>query len=190
MSGAPRRASGSGERLSELIDTLELTDTQKTILRDRWLDQITWMSGQATKARKRYERPRLFVVVGGVLVPGLVTILLSAHDSIEWLFDLPTNVIRILAFGVSLAVAMFAAAEEVLNYGDRWRHYRRTVELLKTIGWQYIELSGMFRKYPSHAAAFVAFNEHVEDVLTEDVEGYLGQIATEPRDRTRTEIVV
>jgi hypothetical protein len=177
--------------LSELIETLELTEVQKRILRDRWLDQVTWMSAQASKARTRYQRPRLLVVVGGVVVPGLVTILLSTHtESIEWLFGIPTDVIRVLAFGVSLGVAMLAGAEEVLNFGDRWRHYRRTVELLKTVGWQYLELSGAFRKFPSHAAAFVAFNEHVEDILTEDVEGYLGEIAAESRERQRTEIVV
>ena len=191
MSGAPRRAPGSSERLAELIETLELTEIQKRALRDRWLNQVTWMSEQARKARSKYQLPRLLVVVGGVTIPGLVTILLSAgsNPTIDWLFGLPTAWIRLLAFFVSLGVAMLAAAEEVMNYGERWRHYRRTAELLKTLGWQYIELSGVFRRYTSHAAAFGPFSERVEDALTEDVEGYFGQIATHSGDRQRTEIV-
>ena len=60
-----------------------------------------------------------------------------------------------------------------MHFGDHWRHYRRTAELLKTLGWQYLTLSGQFKRFQSHDAAFVAFTERVEDVLNEDVEGYL-----------------
>lgn len=194
MSGAvPPRASGSGARLANLIETLELSDFQKQVLRDRWLNQLIWMSDQAGKARAKYQWPRLIVVIGGVTVPALVTILLAAKpgESLGWLFGLSTDAVRFVAFFVSLAVAMLAAAEEVQNYGDRWRHYRRTAETLKTLGWQYVELSGAFRKFTTHAEAFVPFSERVEAALSEDLEGYLAQIATEAgSDRRQNEIIV
>lgn len=192
MTAAPTKVGGSDQRLAALLDTLELSELQKQLLRDRWLNQLGWMSRQATKARKWYLRLRIPVVIGGVAIPGLVTILLSAgptETTVEWLFNLPVWVVRLVTFAVSLGVAILAALEEILNFGERWRHYRRTAELLKTLGWQYMMLTGGFRRFESHAAAFVPFTERVEDVLNEDVEGYLGQIAAAKGERARTEII-
>lgn len=192
MTAAPTKVGGSDQRLATLLETLELSEFQKQLLRDRWLNQLGWMSRQATKARKWYLRLRIPVVIGGVAIPGLVTILLSAGPTeltVEWLFNLPLWVVRLVTFAVSLGVAILAALEEILNFGERWRHYRRTAELLKTLGWQYMMLTGAFRRYESHAAAFAPFTERVEDVLNEDVEGYLGQIAAAKGERARTEII-
>jgi hypothetical protein len=191
MTPARPPEAGSSQRLSTLLETLDLPAFQKDLLRERWLSQVSWMSRQASRARRRYLALRVPVVIGSVAIPGLVTILLSSGSaqSIEWLVSLPVWVIRLVTFVLSLSVAVLAALEQVLNYGDRWRHYRRTAELLKTLGWQYLMLTGTFRRYASHAAAFASFTERVEDVLNEDVEGYLGQIASEPKAGGRTEIV-
>lgn len=189
MTAAGKRDSGSSERLLALLESLEITPLQKELLRNRWLNQMGWMSAQAKRARVRYLWLRVPVVVGGVAIPGLVTILLSNVDPIRWLLNAPLDLIRLLAFVTSLAVGVLAALEEVLKYGDRWRHYRRTAELLKTLGWQYLTLSGAFRRYSGHAAAYAAFSERVEDVLNEDVEGYLGTMAGESAGGSRQEII-
>lgn len=196
MTGAaapkPDSAAGSSDRLAALLESIELPAAQKEMLRQRWLDQVTWMGRKAREARRRYLLVRVPVVVGGALVPALVTILLgasSANGPISWLFSVPVDVIRFLAFVVSLTVAMAAGFEEVLHFGDHWRHYRRTAERLKTLGWQYLMLIGPFRRHGTHAAAFTAFTERVEDTLNEDVEGYLGAMAGDPPDRPRHEII-
>lgn len=190
MTAAPRQEDTS-ERMAALIDTLDLPEFRKDLLRRRWLHQLGWMSRRASKARFRYHLYRIPIVIGGVAIPALITILLSAGEekTVTWLFNIDTGLIRFVAFGVSLLVAAFAALEETLRFGERWRHYRRTSELLKTLGWQYLMLSGTFRRYASHADAFVAFTERVEDVLNEDVEGYLGSMASDSRDSSRHEVV-
>jgi Protein of unknown function (DUF4231) len=193
MTSARAERRSSNERLSSRLDALDLTDLQKDLLRDRWLDQLTWMGSQARKARRRFLTFRIPVVVGGVFIPALVTILLSAKGdvgaTIPWLGGFPVDGIRFLSFAVSLTVALCAGLEEVFHFGDRWRHYRRTTELLKTLGWQYLMLSGAFRRFSSHASAFTAFTERVEDTLNEDVEGYLGAIAGDTPERRSHEIV-
>lgn len=196
MTAVPAGTSSSSERLRAILDSLELTPFQKGLIKERWLDQVTWMGAQARKARRRFLIYRIPVIVGGVFVPALVTILLSNGTGtpgdgtrIAWLAGVPVDVIRFLAFSVSLLVALCAAVEEVLKYGDRWRHYRRTAEMLKTLGWQYMMLNGAFRRYGSHAAAFAAFTERVENTLNEDVEGYLGTMAGEAPERARHEII-
>jgi hypothetical protein len=191
MTVASKREPGSSERLDGLIETLDLPGFQKQLLRDRWLNQLGWMSRQASKARRRYLWLRIPVVVGGVMIPGLVTILLSSDGSthVGWLFNVDVWVVRLLTFAVSLGVAILAALEEIFSFGEQWRHYRRTSELLKTLGWQYLTLSGAFRRYSSHASAFVPFTERVENALNEDVEGYLGEVAAERAERPRTEVI-
>jgi hypothetical protein len=181
----------SSERMLALIDSLELPDFRKEVLRQRWVNQMGWMSRQASKQRFRYFAFRIPVVIGGVAIPALITILLAAGVAprVEWLFNVETSAIRLLAFAVSITVAAFAAIEETLKFNDRWRHYRRTAELLKTLGWQYLMLAGVFRRYQTHEAAFVPFTERVEDVLNEDVEGYLSAVAMEGGESTRHEIV-
>jgi hypothetical protein len=180
MTAPQAGSSSSKDRLQAILDSIDITPFQKGLLKERWLDQVTWMGAQARRARRRYLLYRLPVVVGGALTPALVTILLTTHDpTISWLGGIPVDVIRFLAFAVSLIVAVCAGAEEVLKFGDRWRHYRRTTELLKTLGWQYLMLNGQFRRFATHAAAFQTFTERVEDTLNEDVEGYLGQMSGE-----------
>jgi hypothetical protein len=191
MTTASKPAGGSSERMSALIDTLEISDFRKDLLRQRWLNQMGWMSRSASKARRRFMIIRVPVVAGGVAIPALITILLAAGDetTIDWLLDTETWKVRLAAFVVSALVAIFAALEDTLRFGETWRRYRRTAELLKTLGWQYLGLSGAFKRYPSHDAAFVPFTERVEDVLNEDVEGYLGAMATDPRDQSRHEVI-
>ena len=189
MSAEPARRVSSGEKLASIIDSLEISAFQKDLLRQRWLDQVKWLSEQSRRARRRYLWLRVPVVVGGVAIPGFVTILLSGAQTVSWLGNLPIDYIRLAAFAISLGVGILAALEEVLHYGERWRHYRRTSEILKTIGWQYLMLSGLFRRYASHAAAYAAFTERVEDALNEDVEGYLGAMTGDGSNSGRQEII-
>lgn len=188
---APKERPSTSTELGSIIDGLDITPFQKQLLRQRWLDQVAYMGRKARQARSRYSLVRVPVIFGGVVVPGLISILLAAGDkpSIDWLFNVPTAWVRLLAFAVSLAVAALAAAEESFRFAERWRHYRRTAELLKTLGWQYVMLNGAFRRYPTHADAFVPFTERVEDTLNQDVEGYLSAVTAEGGGDKRHEIV-
>jgi hypothetical protein len=186
----PARAPASTDRLAALLEALDIAPFRKEILRQRWLDQVSWMSRQARRMRRRYLWIRIPVVLGGVATPGLIAILLSAGGSAQtFLPGVSTEAVRILSFFVSLGVAALAAYEEVLHFGDRWRHYRRTAELLKTLGWQYLTLSGQFKRFKTHEDAFAAFTERVEDVLNEDVEGYLSAVTVEGAEK-RQDIVM
>ena len=60
--------------MSSLIDTLDLSDLQKRFLRSRWLDQVVWMEDKTAEAQKRYYLLRLTSIVGGVIVPALVSL--------------------------------------------------------------------------------------------------------------------
>jgi Protein of unknown function (DUF4231) len=83
---------------------------------------------------------------------------------------------------LSQIVAILAAVDQFFKFGDRWRHYRRSAEALKSHGWQFFQLGGAyaaFSKSGGHAAAFPVFAAQVEEIIQSDVEGFVSQIAVQ-----------
>src|SRR5262245_23587548 len=100
-------------QFEEIIDSLSLTDLQKRYLRDRWLDQLLWTERKAVENQRRYYLLRLLTIVGGVIVPTIVSLnVLTTHA---------TKALAWVTFGVSLVVALAAALEGFFRYGERWR---------------------------------------------------------------------
>jgi hypothetical protein len=160
--------------LDGLIDMLELSDLQKHFMRSRWLDQLNWMEKKAGQAKKQYQSLRMTAIIGGVIVPILIS--LNTNDT-----KIDT-VLRYASIGLGGAVAVTAAIEEFFNYGDRWQHYRRTSESLKIQGWQFSQLSGAYQDYETHSGAFGTFVNQVEEILQHDVEVYTTQVAQEKKE--------
>ena len=152
---------------TELIAATNLPELQQRFLRSRWLGQVLWMEGKAEHARNRYYVLRLTAIIGGLLVPSLVSTSCDV-TSLRW-----------LASGLGLLIAMSAALEEFFHYGERWRHYRRTVETLKTEGWHLFQLSGPFDQYKSYAEAYPVFAARIEEILQQDVGTFVSKIGQE-----------
>jgi Protein of unknown function (DUF4231) len=169
----------AGDEYSRLIAALELDERRKDYVRDRWLGQIRWMDRKAKAAQKRYYALRLVTIVGGVVVPALVSLnVRQSHIAagIGW-----------TTFAVSLLVALSAAVEEFFHYGDRWRNYRLTAELLKAHGWQFAELAGVYVAYPTHEAAFRAFAGNVEGLFEHEAERYVTKVVQERQPKAQPE---
>lgn len=159
--------------MGKLIEALELPELNKQFLQARWLEQVIWMDEKAWSSVLRHNILRLTTIIGGVIVPALVS--LNVGDG-------AAAVIQILTFTVSLLVALSAAVEEFFHYGERWRHYRRTVESLKSEGWQFFQLSGPYANQ-THIQAYPAFAARVEELSREEVETYMTQVAKEKKEK-------
>jgi len=158
--------------LDELIEALELSSLRKHFLRSRWLDQVLWMEGRANSTKAMYYVLRLTTIVGSVIIPALI------HLN-------PGGKMMILtgaAFGVSLLVAISAAVEGFMRYGEQWRHYRLKVEMLKNEGWQFFQLSGRYSHFRSHARAYPVFAAWVERLNQLEVEAYITEVAKESKE--------
>jgi hypothetical protein len=169
----PQTSAAPSESLEQLIEQMPLTPVQKQMVRSRWLDQVQYMSRKADQSRRLYYRLRFISVVGGVLVPALISISLADNSAtsataLTW---------RIGAFVISTVVAVVAAAEALLRYGERWRHFRRNAELLKSEGWQYLMGIGPYRRAKDADQGFKEFSSRVEAILQEDIEGYMDSVA-------------
>ncbi|MEM7758410.1 MAG: DUF4231 domain-containing protein [Cyanobacteria bacterium P01_A01_bin.40] len=156
------------QEMNSLIDQIELSDLQRQFIRSRWMSQLLWLESRAQQNRNRYYFLRLVTIIGGVIVPALVSLNINSSNIKE--------VIGWIAFGLSQAVAISAAVEEFFHYGERYRHYRNTAELMKIEGWQFFQLSGPYRDFTSHSEVYADFAQRVEDIMRRDVEGYISEV--------------
>jgi hypothetical protein len=156
--------------LVSLVETLDLSELQKQFLRSRWLDQVLWMESAADRSRVAYTSLRLTTIIGGVIVPALVSLNVGGEAA---------PVVRWLTFALSLLVAISAAVEEFCHFGERWRHYRRAVERLKLEGWQFLQLSGQYRDHKDHAEAYRTFAGLADSLIQQEVEVYITEVVRE-----------
>jgi len=164
-----------------LIEQIDLPDLQKKFMKARWLDQLMWLESRAEGSRNQYYFLRLLTIIGGVIVPALVSLNINANDV--------QAVVGWLAFGLSQVVAISAAVEEFFHYGERYRHYRNTAEAMKIEGWQFLQLSGSYRHAQNHAEVYPDFAQRVENIIQRDVEGYFSQVVQEKeKPKQQTEI--
>jgi hypothetical protein len=161
--------------LDQLIAAIELPELNKQFLRARWLEQIMWMEEKALDALWWHRVLRLATIIGGVIVPALVSLNLG-EDLVP--------LVKPITFTVSLVVALSAAVEEFFRYGERWRHYRRTVESLKSEGWQFLQLSGPYVNM-TYSQAYPAFATRVEELSREEVDRYMTQVAKDKKEEDR-----
>lgn len=153
------------QEMGNLLEQLELTDLCKQSLKSRWLDQVIWADKKADQCRQWHYRLRLTAIVGGVLLPALVGINFKLGKDNQffrmWFPYVP--------FAVSQIIAIAAATEEFLRFGDRWRQYRQLAEELKAEGWEYLQLSGPYQyKASSEEIAPPLPRHRLSELRTED----------------------
>ena len=133
------------------------------------------MEAAAQRTRSRYYALRLITVVGAVIVPALVSINAVGKTN---------AVVTWLTFAVSLIVGVSAAVESLFRFGDRWRHYRSTVEQMKEEGWAFYELSDPYgTSGGTHESAFPTFATRVDALLRRETQSYIKEIATQPQEK-------
>lgn len=159
-----------GIELETLIDALTLDALHKHMLKGRWLDQVLWMEGRAGKARNRYYLLHLLMIIGGVLIPVCTTLnQTNVWSGFSW-----------LATVLGIAVAIATTVDGFFRYGERWRHYRTIVETLKSEGWRFFQLTGHYSQYATHQEAYGNFAQNVEEILKEDVNRFITEVANKP----------
>ena len=164
------------QKFDSLIDDLEIESLHKEYLKSRWLDQVLWMEDRATQMRNWHRRLRLTVIVASAIVPILVALNFNEDKAFDkWL--------KVGTISISALVTVSSAVEAFNQFGDRWYSYRRSAELLKTHGWQFLQLGGVYRAYKTHAEALPVFTEQVEGIIQRDVDVYTAEaVKTRKRD--------
>ena len=131
---------------------------RKIYMHTVWLDQVERMQVRSEAFQLNFYKIRGTMLVGGVLLPALVG--LKGHSlNITWktLGWLPKGcanidwdtIIGAMPFWISILVAVCAAIDGFMKWGDRWKLYRTTSETLLSVGMQYMNLTGPFMTMPT-----------------------------------------
>jgi len=159
--------------LKVAIDRLELPPDAAEYLDGRYLAYTRFCEAQARKWRLGYYWLRIPAITLAALVPALVAANLGEPG-------------RLIATGLGVVIAVLSAVEHFLNAGGRWRHYRATVERLKSEGWAYLALASPYTGALSHPSALTSFVDQVERMIRADVGDYVALVDTKaPASVTR-----
>ncbi len=153
------------------IQALDLSEQQKTYLKYRWLDQVLWMENRASQTRNSYYFLKVIVILAGVILPVLVTTNPGGNLA---------NVVRTIAVILGLVIAGLTAVEDFFNYGERWRHYRSIVEMLKAEWWRFYNRNGRYAG-KTHDQNFITFANEVEDLIRLDIKTYISNVVKEDK---------
>ena len=155
------------ERLETIFGCLELDPKQLAYLTERFLPYLRYLEDGARNNRLIHYSLRIPAIVLATIVPALIAADLGANG-------------RALAVALGVIVAATSAVEQFLNTGERWRHYRATVERLKSQAWLFIERADpAYQTDGGHRAAFPLFAAGAEQAFSEESVRYVTQVISE-----------
>ena len=162
------------EKLRELIAGLDLGDKKwNEYIEARWLNYVEWWDSRARNARRKYFYLRCAVIIAGALIPALIGLReVKVFSNYDWVFSVASIV-------TSLVVAICAGIESLFNFGDIWREKRNAAELIKSEGFSFLELTGDYKDYISHEAAYKHFAARVEELIRSEIKEYV--VAATPK---------
>ena len=145
-----------------IIEQLNLEPLQKQFIKYRWLQQVMKLEKLSRRYRWRYNFTRIITIVGGVIIPALVSLNINGNG-VGAIFGW-------LTFALSQIVAICAALEEFFHYGELYRQYRNSSELMQMEAWYYLQLSGIYKNFSTHQLAYKTFAGRVEKIIEQDLE--------------------
>lgn len=156
------------QNLLEIVTELQITELQRKILIRRWLDQLIFFEGAASKAKKSYYFFRITAIIGGIMVPLVASLQLPEVG--RW------NLGIVLTSIIGSVVAAVGGLEAFLKTGDRMRQYRQSAEFMKIEGWSFFSLTGEYGTFNTHADAYETFAGRVEDIVRLDVRSFVSKM--------------
>jgi len=170
---------------AEINKLQDLDDEQKRSLENRWLHMVRYWDQRSRKSRRKYFAYRTIVLIGGVLIPALVS--LQTSDLVAEKYR---GLIQSAAIVTGLLIAIAAGAEEIFRYGEIWREKRKAAELLQIEGWRYFQLAGTYREATNadgcrvestHKVVYPDFAANVEGIIEREIKDYMA--VTQPMEK-------
>jgi len=159
---------GYKDQVLDIINSLQLTsDTDKHILKSRFLYEVLNYDARKTHTKKYYNSFRFIVTVGSILLPALLSI--GQMDPAK----LPRNFDQIsywTTWSISLTVTVCNGFLQLFSLDKNYFELSLTSEQLKTEGWQFFQLSGRYDDYQDHKEAYRPFCKSIENIKRKQVE--------------------
>tara|TARA_B100000683_G_scaffold272551_1_gene316025 strand:- start:10820 stop:11671 length:852 start_codon:yes stop_codon:yes gene_type:complete len=156
------------EKVGEIVDDLELEKKyDKSIIKHRFLDEISYYEQKRDHTKKYYNIFRFIVTTGSILLPAILSMGQMDPAKLPKNFDMITYW---ASWTISLAVTASNGFLQLFSLDKNYFSYSMVVEQLKTEGWQFFGLSGKYEDYDSHQEAYRNFSKSVESIKRKQVE--------------------
>ncbi len=156
------------DQILEIIDTLELeTDTDKSILKSRFLGEVLNYEKRKDHTKKYYNIFRFIVTTGSILLPAVLSMGQMDPAKLPKNFD---NISYWASWTISLMVTASNGFLQLFSLDKNYFEFALTTEQLKTEGWQFFQLSGKYEDCESHKEAYKSFSKSVENIKRKQVE--------------------
>lgn len=154
---------------NEIINKIELEDYKKTILRKRYLDQVILYDKKSKTAEFFYIFFSLFVTIGSIILPALLSIQQLDYSEDDNVDDLYRRRVYWTTWGLSLLVSIFNGILQLFSLNKQYISYNTTREKLISEGWQYFQLSGNYED-TTHEESFTNFCDEIEKIKSTQVD--------------------
>ncbi len=157
------------QHLDMIVRDLVLNDYQKTILRQRYLNEVLLYDKKAKVAEFFYMFLSMFVTISSIILPALLSIQEIDYSDDEKKDEDFKKRVYWGAFIVSLLITISNGIIQFLSLHKQFVSFNQTKEQLLAEGWYYFELSGRYKE-KTHESAFIEFCEQVEKIKKKQVD--------------------
>jgi len=156
-------------RIGNMIDELELLEYQKTLLKNRFLDQVVLYDKKARTAEFFYILFSVFITIGSIILPALLSIQQMDYSDNDETDERIQLTIYWITWTISLVITICNGLIQLLGLNKQYLSYVRTREKMLSEGWYYFQLTGDY-KDSTHKISFCEFCEEIEKIKQNQVD--------------------
>ena len=156
-------------RINSMIDDLELFPFQKTLLKNRFLEQVVLYDKKAKTAEFFYILFSVFITVGSIILPALLSIQQMDYSNDDKKDEKIQITIYWLTWTISLLITICNGLIQLLGLNKQYLSFIRTREKMLSEGWYYFQLTGDYIN-TTHKNSFCEFCEEIEKIKQNQVD--------------------
>ena len=134
-----------------------LTEPQRVFMHKRYLKLVDAYIAKYAYIRVLHIFSKTFITVATVLIPTLLSITQDAASSAT-----VGSTLQWLVLGLSMAVTIVNGLAELFGVSTMYAKYWLTIEAMQSEGWQFVQGTGRYARYPNPAAGFPKFAATLE----------------------------
>jgi len=169
---------GKAEQFQTALDKTKLDELQKVIFKMRFIYILKIFEFRCKLLAVLFHTLRIFVTVGSLIVPALLSIQYSDTSASTSIKDPESFAYEIYwaTWVISLLVTTSNGIMSVFKIDKKYYFLHTTMEQLRSEGWQFLELSGRYSGFytpgtaPTHGNQFIYFCHAVEKIKMHQVE--------------------
>ena len=143
----------------QALSAISLSAEKRTIIEERYINLLYESHMRCDRITMVYNMNRVIVTIGSIIVPALMSIELTSTNSgavatLHW-----------ITWVISLMVTISNGVMTMFKLDKKYYILHTSFEQLKTEGWQYLALTGQYRRgETSHENEFALFCRTIEKI--------------------------